>query len=105
MLKLSGEAENVEIRQFGIRDVHDVDYRVAQVSETAIRFLSILAQDSIVSYPEFTLRLMRVWHHLGGSFHNLSPPPTHLSALQSTSFIPHPISSCSELFKLSLWYS
>ena len=54
MLKLSGEAKNVEIRQFGIRDVRYVDYRVALVSETAIRFLSNLAQDSIVSYIEFT---------------------------------------------------
>ena len=42
------------MREFGIRAVHDVDYRVALVSETAIRFLSNLAQDSIVSYPEFT---------------------------------------------------
>jgi len=64
---------------------------VAQVSETAIRFLSNLAQEGIVSYSEFTLRLMRVWHHLYSSFHSLSRPTTHLSALQSPSFIPHPI--------------
>ena len=42
------------MREFEIRDVRYVDYRVALVSETAVRFLSILAQDSIVSYPEFT---------------------------------------------------
>ena len=42
------------MREFGIKDVHYVDYRVALVSETAIRFLSILAQEGIVSYPEFT---------------------------------------------------
>ena len=29
-------------------------YRVALVGETAIRFLSNLVQQSIVSYPEFT---------------------------------------------------
>lgn len=42
------------MREFGIRAVHDVDYRVALVGKIAIRFLSILAQDSIVSYLEFT---------------------------------------------------
>ena len=41
-------------REFGIRDVHYADYRIALVVETAIRFLSNLAQKSIVSYPEFT---------------------------------------------------
>ena len=40
--------------EFGIRDVRYVDYRVALVGETAIRFLSNLAQESIVSYPEFS---------------------------------------------------
>ena len=42
------------IREFGIRDVHYVDYRVAIIGETAIRFFSNLAQESVVSYPEFT---------------------------------------------------
>ena len=42
------------MREFEIRDVRYVDYRVALVSETAVRFLSNLAQNSIVSYPEFT---------------------------------------------------
>jgi len=105
MLKLSGEAKNVEIREFGIRDVRYVDYRVALVSETAIRSLSNLAQDSIVSYLEFTLRLMRVWHHLYSSFHSLSRPTAHLFALQCPSFIPHPISSYSEPFQPSPCYS
>ena len=41
-------------REFGIRDVRYINYHVALVSETAIRFLSNLAQESIVSYPEFT---------------------------------------------------
>ena len=31
-----------------------VNYRVALVSEIAIRFLSNLAQESVVYYPEFT---------------------------------------------------
>lgn len=42
------------IRELGIRDVRYADYRIALVGETAIRFLSNLAQQSIVSYPEFT---------------------------------------------------
>ena len=42
------------IREFGIRDVRHADYRVALVGETAIRLLSNLVQQSIVSYPEFT---------------------------------------------------
>ena len=42
------------IREFGIRDVRYVNYRVALVGEIAIRFLSNLVQQSIVSYPEFT---------------------------------------------------
>ena len=36
-----------------MRDVRYVNYRVALVGKTAIRFLSNLAQESIVSYPEF----------------------------------------------------
>ena len=39
---------------FGIRDVHYAFYRVALVGEIVIRFLSNLAQKSIVAYPEFT---------------------------------------------------
>ena len=42
------------IREFGIKDVRYVNYRIALVGETAIRFLSNLAQESIVSYLEFT---------------------------------------------------
>ena len=41
-------------REFGIRDVRYINYRVALVSETAIRFLSNLAQKSIGSYPKLT---------------------------------------------------
>ena len=41
-------------REFGIRDVRYVNYCIAIVSEIAIRFLSILAQKSIVSYPKLT---------------------------------------------------
>ena len=37
---------------FGIRDVHYAFYRVVLVGEITIRFLSNLAQKSIVSYPE-----------------------------------------------------
>ena len=40
--------------EFGIRDVRYVDYRVALVGEVTTRFLSDLAQNSTVSYPEFT---------------------------------------------------
>ena len=54
MLKLSGEAKNVEIHEFGIRDVRYVNYRVTLVGEFDIRFLSSFAQECIVSYPEFT---------------------------------------------------
>ena len=46
--------KGIGLREFGIIDVRFVNYRVALVGETAIRFLSNLAQDSIVSYPEFT---------------------------------------------------
>ena len=42
------------LRQFGIRYVRYVNYRVALVGEIAIRFLSNLTQESIASYPEFT---------------------------------------------------
>ena len=42
------------LRELGIRDVRFVNYRVALVGETTIRFLPNLAQESIVSYPEFT---------------------------------------------------
>ena len=42
------------LREFGIRYVRYVNYRVALVGEIAIRFLSNLAQESIVSYPGFT---------------------------------------------------
>ena len=42
------------IRELGIRDVRYADYRIALVGEIAIRFLSNLVQQSIVSYPEFT---------------------------------------------------
>ncbi len=42
------------LRQFGIRYVRYVNYRIALVGEIAIRFLSNLAQESIVSYPKFT---------------------------------------------------
>ena len=38
--------------EFGMRDVHYVDYRVALVGEITIRFLSNLAQKSIVAYFE-----------------------------------------------------
>ena len=41
-------------REFGIRDVRYVNYRVALVGKIVIRFLSNLAQEGIVSYPEFT---------------------------------------------------
>ena len=41
-------------REVGIRDVRYVTYRVALVGKTAIRFLSNLAQESIVSYPKLT---------------------------------------------------
>ena len=40
--------------ELGIRAVRYTDSRVALAGETAIRFLSNLAQESIVSYPEFT---------------------------------------------------
>ena len=42
------------IREFGIKDVRYVNYRIAQVGEIDIRLLSNLAQESIVSYLEFT---------------------------------------------------
>ena len=42
------------IREFGIKDVRYVNYRIALVGETAIRFLSNPTQESIVFYPEST---------------------------------------------------
>ena len=42
------------LREFGIRYVRYVNYRVALVGEIAIRFLSNLAQEGIASYPKFT---------------------------------------------------
>ena len=92
------------LREFGIRDVRYVNYRVTLVGEIIIRFLSNLAQKSIVCYSELSSRLVLVWHHLGGSFHCLSPQPTRSSNLQTPSFILHLISLCSELFKLPLCY-
>ena len=38
-------------RELGIRDVHYVNYRVALVSEIAIRFLSNLAQKASYLLP------------------------------------------------------
>ena len=46
--------KGIGLREFAIRDVRFVNYRVALVGETAIRFLPNLAQESIVSYPVFT---------------------------------------------------
>ena len=42
------------LRQFGIRYVRYVNYRVALAGEIGIRFLSNLVQEGIASYPEFT---------------------------------------------------
>ena len=42
------------MREFGIKNVRYINYRIALVGETAIRFLSNLAQESVVFYPEFT---------------------------------------------------
>jgi len=42
------------IREFGIKDVRYVNYRIALVGETAIRFLSNPAQESLASYLECT---------------------------------------------------
>ena len=42
------------MREFGIKDVRYINSRIALVGETAIHFLSNLAQESIVSYPKFT---------------------------------------------------
>ena len=42
------------LREFGIRYVRYVNYRVALVGEIAMCFLSNLTQESIASYPEFT---------------------------------------------------
>ena len=42
------------MREFGIRDVRYVNSRIALVGETAIRFLSNLAQESLVTSLECT---------------------------------------------------
>ena len=42
------------IREFGIKDVRYVNSRIALVGETAIRFLSNLAQESLVTSLECT---------------------------------------------------
>lgn len=42
------------MREFGIKNVRYVNSRIALVGETAICFLSNPAQESIVSYLEFT---------------------------------------------------
>ena len=42
------------LREFGIRYVRYVNYRVALVGEIGIRFLSNLVQEGIASYPGFT---------------------------------------------------
>ena len=42
------------LREFGIREVRYVSYRATLVDEIIIRFLSNLAQKSIVPYPELT---------------------------------------------------
>ena len=42
------------IHLFGISDVRYVNYRVALVGETSIRFLSNLTHESIVAYPELS---------------------------------------------------
>ena len=42
------------MREFGIKDVRYVNSRIALVGETAIRFLSIPAQESIVDSLECT---------------------------------------------------
>ena len=67
------------IREFGIKDVRYVNSCIALVGETAICFLSNPAQESLVASLEFTLGLLLAWHDLDGSFHSLSPPPTHPS--------------------------
>ena len=45
-----------KLREFGIKNNRYVNCHVAQAGEITIRFLSNLAQESIVSYPEFTFR-------------------------------------------------
>ena len=42
------------MREFGIKGVRYVNSCIALVGETAIRFLSNLAQKNIVSYPKLT---------------------------------------------------
>ena len=53
------------LRKFRIKHKRYVNYRVALVGEITTRFLSNLAQKSIVSYPELTLRLILARHYLG----------------------------------------
>jgi len=45
---------------------------VALVGKIAIPFPIQSCSKSIVSYPEFTQRLILAWHYLGGLFHSLS---------------------------------
>ena len=93
------------IREFRIKHNRYANYRVALAGEITIRLFSSLAPKSTISYPEFTEHSARAWYVLDHSSHSLSPPPTHLSHLQTPSFIPHPISVCSELLKLPPCYS
>gem|GEM_PF-2528472 len=93
------------LQEFGIKHNRYDDYHVAPVGKITCRIFSNLAQESILSYPEFIVRLILAWLDLGGSFHSLLPPTIHPSNLQMPFFIPHPISLCSELFKLPPCYS
>lgn len=93
------------IREFGIKHNRYANYRVGLVGEITIRFFSNLAQESTISYPEFTEHSARAWYVRDHSFHSLSPPPAHLSHLQTPSYTPQPISVCSELLKLPPCYS
>ena len=43
-----------KLREFGIRDVRYVNYRVVLVGEITIRFISILTQESVVFYLKFS---------------------------------------------------
>ena len=40
--------------EFGIKAIRYINYRYAEVGESAIRFLSNRVQKNIVSYPKFT---------------------------------------------------
>ena len=46
--------KGIGLREFAIRDVRFVNYRVALVGDTSIRLLSNLAQECIVAYPELS---------------------------------------------------